>query len=230
MSKSGLIACIFIALIPSNWIRIFCYRILLGYEISCRSKIGFGTILHVRHCVINDSHIGILNRISCESLELNCAVIKKMNVIRKIDSFVMSHGAVIVSHNYFVGTTLPNILMADFFLGKNSVITSNHYFDLVNHIRVGDNVVIGGSQTQIWTHGFDINRNMISAPVVLQDNIYIGSRCLLCLGVEIASNVSIGAGTCVSRSITESGFYVSQYLIRKSDVQDFNNDDRLVGH
>lgn len=156
------------------------------------------------------------------------SVIKSRNVIKRIDSFILENNSSIVSSNHFIGTSLNLKRNLQFSLGEGSVITSNHYFDFVDNIILGSNVVIAGNQTQIWTHGFDVKRNMISAPITLGNNIYIGSRCLILLGVEICDNVSIGAGTCVSRSISESGFYVSQNLLRKADCQSFENDKRLV--
>ena len=206
------------------------YKRALGYNISHDSYIGFLSYINVgKKCVIEKSKIGFLNRISCEYLCVYNGEIRKMNVIRNLHSFTMKEKAIIVSSNYFVSFSRMNE-RSSFTIGKNTLITSNHYFDLENSISIGNNVVVGGSQTQMWTHGFDIYRNMISGSIKIGNNIYIGSRCLFCLGIEICDEVSIASGTTVSKSIKESGFYISQSLVRKSDTQSFHTDNKLFNH
>lgn len=93
---------------------------------------------------------------------------------------------------------------------------------------------MGGVGTTLWTHGFDINRVKIQSPVIIGNNIYVGTNSIICQGVKVVDNVVVGAGTVVSRSINESGFYVSNTLLRKSAVANYSdqaevqNDQKFV--
>ena len=59
-------------------------------------------------------------------------------------------------------------------------------------------------------HGPD--RYRVDGSVVLENNVYIGSRSLISGGVRVGSSIQVGAGTVVSKSLTEKAMYVSQGL------------------
>jgi len=54
------------------------------------------------------------------------------------------------------------------------------------------------------------------------ENMFVGSGAMILPGPEIADRVSIGAGTGVSHSIAESGFYISSTLTRKGETADYS--------
>ena len=60
----------------------------------------------------------------------------------------------------------------NYYIGEKSLLTNRHRIDCTSSVRIWDNVVIAGSDTQIWTHGFDLERKMIIKPIVIDDNIY----------------------------------------------------------
>lgn len=221
------ICSIIIGCLPFNFFRIFLYRLVLGYKISYDTHIGWANIICCDSVSINKGKIGNFNRIQCNSLILdNNAEIRKLNLIRLVNIFHMFEESGVISRNSFIGFFVPwykdkedcNII-----IGKKSLVTINHSIDATRQVEIGDNVVFGGKNTQIWTHGFDIERNMVTGSVTIGniDGVYIGSRCTICQGVSICDRVVIGAATCVSKSITESGFYVSSTLIRKSDIKSY---------
>lgn len=106
-------------------------------------------------------------------------------------------------------------------LGENSLITHKHMIDITDIVTIDNNVVLGGRPSELWTHGFDIYRNMITGPITIGNDIYIGSRCTIYQNVYIHDNVVVGASTCVSKNINEKGFYVSNQLLRKGDVKKY---------
>lgn len=107
---------------------------------------------------------------------------------------------------------------------------AGHLFDLSDTITIGDNVTIGGQGTQFWTHGFDLNHVKIQAPIEIEDDVYIGSSCIIMAGVKIVKSVSVGSGSVVPKSILESGFYISSNLIKKGEVSDWSNNEDLLTH
>lgn len=77
--------------------------------------------------------------------------------------------------------------------------------------------MLAGADSQIWTHGFYFSKEgdkvvRIDGDVKIGHNCYIGARCIINGGVEIGDCITIGAGTCVPKTILEQGLYVSQPL------------------
>lgn len=215
-----------VGLIPFNRIRIFFYRTFFGYDIDYKSYIGMFNILNCEKVYMRGANIGRFNRVQCVKLTMQKgSKLSLMNTIALVKEVVMLEDSEINRRNVIMGLYEPEFEGKEsciFFLGEKSLLTVHHKIDCTSSVKVGKNVVIAGSDTQFWTHGFDVERHMITKPIVLGNNIYIGSRSLICHGVSIADNVVIGAGTCVSKSISESGFYVSNYLLRKSVIQHYD--------
>lgn len=217
-----------ISFLPINKFRIFCYRYLLNYKISYDSKIGMLNFINAIIFEATHVTIGSFNVISAKEIRLESnSKIRNRNRIKWLKQIVIHEGGEIVSGNVIIGMKnqelLPYSDVCTFELGKGSIITRNHLFDCTANIKINTNVVFGGSGTQVWTHGFDIDRTMLLGNVSFGNNIYIGSRCMILQNVDICNNVSIGAATTVSKSILASGFYTSSTLILKSLLK--NQDD-----
>lgn len=78
-------------------------------------------------------------------------------------------------------------------------------------ITIKDNVKIGGG-TNIYTSDFhsldpgirssvDDKAKRVSKPVVIENDVFIGARCLILKGVHIGEKTIIGAGSVVAKSI-----------------------------
>lgn len=179
-------------------------------------------------------NIGYFNKIVANEIVAKENVkIGKFNRIYFIKKIALCSNSIINTSNQIIGTRNYFTPYNDTFyfeLGEASIITSYHYFDCSCKIIIGSNVVFGGRNSEIWTHGFDYKRTMILSNVNIGNNIYIGSGSKILQGTTICNNVSIGAGTVVSKSINESGFYVSSHLIRKSDSADYSKKPEIVNH
>ena len=80
-------------------------------------------------------------------------------------------------------------------------------------IKLGSNVTIS-TEVQFLTHdgGVALFRSTHGpvdriAPIEISDNVFVGCRCILLPGVHICSNVIVGAGSVVSKSIVKPGVY-----------------------
>lgn len=221
-----------IAVLPFSKLRVLFYRLLCGYQISWDSKIGFGTIIRCRECRIERGTLGFLNYISCWSFTMGSdSQVRRMNKFLYINDVEIGSKVTIVSRNSFVGTRgfdAPFKEEENITIGKDSILTIGHSFDLSESIIIGENVTFGGSASEVWTHGFDVNHIKVQAQVVIGNDVYVGSRSIIIQGVRICNRVSIGAGTVVSKSITESGFYISSALIRKADLPDYSESSNLL--
>jgi len=63
-------------------------------------------------------------------------------------------------------------------IGNYTIIMDNDYHDVADHLSLGE-----------------------SAPIVIEDNVWIGARATILKGVRIGANSVIGAGAVVTRSI-----------------------------
>lgn len=223
---------VLVAFIPFGVVRIFLYRSILGYKISYSAKIGPFNYIFADSCFIGQVNIGFFNYFDVGDLVLNDGVIiGRFNRFRWISKLLVGAGSVIRGRNSFFGTKpgiSPFKTNEQMTMGQSCIVTNRHQFDLSEAITIGDDVTIGGADSQFWTHGFDLEHTKIQAGINIGDRVYIGSRVMVLQLVSIASDVVVGAGTVVSKSISESGFYVSSAVVRKSDVPCYKNSKSLV--
>lgn len=125
-------------------------------------------------------------------------------------NFAMNNG---ISHNP-IEMPQPCTFFVDrgcsLIIGNNVGISQTA---LIAHadISIGDNVKIGGG-TCVYTSDFhslnkDLRRtgkdlkNRKSAPITIENNAFIGARCIILKGVTIGENSIVGAGSVVTKSI-----------------------------
>jgi acetyltransferase-like isoleucine patch superfamily enzyme len=183
-----------VCIIPSNFMRVFIYRKLLGYKIGKNVHIGKSKIKCKKVIIYDNVYIGNKNTISCNEL-------------------ILEENSKILSENSLVGK-------ANFFLGKNSRVINNHIIDLWNDVSIGADSWIAGSGSQLWTHGSLSTKLNKKLSIKIEDNVYISSNVLISAGVHIESINLIGLGSVVTRSITSSNNIVigNPSEIVKSDI------------
>ena len=92
------------------------------------------------------------------------------------------------------------------FVGKGTYINFNCSFIDDGRITVGEGVLLGPSVT-IATVGHPIcpelrgRGYMYTAPVTIEDNVWIGANVTICPGVTVGKNSVIGAGSVVTKDI-----------------------------
>ena len=210
-----------ISSMPFNRVRIFLFRNLLKYDIDYGSKIGFFNIISCTSLKMREAKIGFLNQILVDKLSLDKkASISKMNRFKHLNILDLKFNAEIRSGN-FIGAPVKGTLddAIDFsnqniYVGKNTSILRSNYFDVVDEIIIGENVVFGGNGSEIWTHGFTVYRKMLSGKIVFENDIFIGSNCIFTKGISIVSETTIAPASVVYKSITEKGVYTSHELRR----------------
>lgn len=102
---------------------------------------------------------------------------------------------------------------AELIIGNNVGISSTAIVSF-NKIVIGNNVRIGGGTT-IYDSNFhslnyqdripipEIKDNIKTAPVFINDNVFIGANCTILKGVTIGENSIIGACSVVTKDIPE---------------------------
>ena len=100
-------------------------------------------------------------------------------------------------------------------IGDNVGISGSS-LNATNKIIIGNNVLIGSGCiiTDTDSHPISIvdriNNNMNavrSAPVIIEDNVFIGARSIILKGVTIGNGAVIGAGSVVSKDIPANTIY-----------------------
>jgi maltose O-acetyltransferase len=99
--------------------------------------------------------------------------------------------------------------------GYNIFVGENFYSNVgcvllgVNTINIGDNVLLGPN-VQIYTAGHPVNPEErlggleFRLPIDIGNNVWIGGAAIICPGVKIGSNVTVGAGSVVTKDIPDN--------------------------
>ena len=206
---------LFIAFFPfTGKMRAKIYGMFQKYHIAKNVSIGFGTV------------------INCGALEIGQgSTIGNLVRIKNIDCMKIGEKSLVNSSCMFCGPIEAlKTYQRDVSIGHHANIQCGHYFDVVAPITMKDYVTIAGKGTQMFTHSFDIEGNRLDGAIEIENHVYIGSSCIINLGVQIGNNIVLQAGTVVNKSIEESGVYASQNLVKKgnihsySEIANFNKD------
>lgn len=93
------------------------------------------------------------------------------------------------------------------FIGEGTFINQNVYFDAGAEIRIGKhcdigyNSVFAGSSHQLKSEPGQNRPNIGTAPIILEDHVWIACNCTILAGVTIGKNSVIAAGSVVTKDI-----------------------------
>jgi acetyltransferase-like isoleucine patch superfamily enzyme len=185
----------FVSVVPFMGLRCALYRVFFGFKLARSAKIRMFSFLDTRQLVMKDH-----------------AEIRGFgNVFLGMYSVEMDEhsriGAPRIGLNFFRGTANKGHLApAGLRIGKCSVVELFHYFDVCGEVTIGNNVVIGGIRSVFFTHAF---HKASYDPIVIKDNVYVGSNCLFQMGVTIPENCVVGLGSVVVKSIDRANSFVA---------------------
>ncbi len=113
----------------------------------------------------------------------------------------MDHGAHLYSDVIIQGS-------GQFRLGRDSYIQSHSVIGCNESITIGDNVMIANAVSIRDTDHEHKNLNtpmirqgMITAPIVIQDNVWIGHGAVITKGITISSGAIVGANAVVTNDV-----------------------------
>jgi maltose O-acetyltransferase len=94
----------------------------------------------------------------------------------------------------------PNILIGqDSIIGEGIVLDGRDKLVIGNHVDIASDVMIYNAQHD--TH--DENFKAITAPVAIEDYVFIGPRVIILPGVTIKKGAVVGAGAVVTKDVEE---------------------------
>ncbi|UVL60300.1 hypothetical protein LOY37_19820 [Pseudomonas sp. B21-012] len=191
----------------------------LGWHIGAGCRIGFSWIRAESVMLGERVSIGHGNYLDCKCLVMRpAAYIQHFNLVKgDIWVFLLPNAALGNMNKVYRarrGVTWGRAVLR---LGVYSKITSKHIVDCTRSVRFGDYSTLAGSGSQIWTHGYmhapsGLDRFRVDGSVRIGDNVYIGSMTVVNAAVSISDGVTVGAASCVSKSLLKPGLYVAQPL------------------
>ena len=217
------LACI--AVLPS-FLKRPCYRILFGYQIGKRVRIGF-SVLDATSCEIgDDAQIGHLNLItSVKNLRIGDHVrIGHLNIIRGGDEVVLGPYSELLRLNEINSIPEPDVVNPvdpRFTLGAGSIITTGHKIDFTDRVEVGRRTILGGRNSSFWTH----NRQR-TQPITIGDFAYVGSEIRMAPGASIPSRCIIGIGSVITNKITDEGYLIAG--VPAKPIKELNGEDNFL--
>ncbi len=192
---------------------------LLGWEIAAGCKLGFSWVYAETIRLAPNARLGHGNFISINAFMLaEKSYVGHFNSIVGPFFLVLSECAGIGNKNRVRraqrGVTWGRSMLK---LGKWSKITSEHFVDCTRSVIIGNYSTVAGYGSQLWTHGYlhapqGLDRFRIDGPIRIGNNVYIGSACVFNAGVRVSDAITVGAASCIARSLDKPGLYVSQPL------------------
>lgn len=171
------------------------YRRLCGYEIATDASIGLA-LISVAHAKIGPGcHVG------------------HFTVIRNLDSLVLTSEARIGTFNWVFGMLPSKQHFIDepdrrsvLVMEEGSALTSRHIVDCTAAVTIGRYATIAGFNSQILTHGIDVETNrQTSRQVIIGEYAMVGSRVIVLKGARVPERAVVGAGSVFSGSPDGTG-------------------------
>lgn len=197
-----------------------------GYRMGAGARVGFSLLIADRLALGKSVRVGHLNFIRVRRLILHeHAHINRSNLVNGPLGLRLRQQASIGNRNRITRGAFPHVVCwgASLTLDPGSRITADHQVDCTRSVRMGQHSILAGSGSQLWTHGYvhhseGPGRYRIDGAIHVGHNVYLGSRCIVNLGVRIAPGSTIGAGTVVSQSLDVPGLYVGAAIRALSPV------------
>ena len=224
-SKFKLLVLACVALLPS-FLKRPCYRLLFGYRVGKRVRIGL-SILEAGVCEIgDDSIIGHLNVvIGVKKLTLGDHVrIGHLNIIRGGDEVNLARYSELLRLNEINSIREPEVVNPvdpRFSLGAGSIVTTGHKIDFTDRVQIGRRSIIGGRNSSVWTH----NRQR-TLPVSIGDFAYVGSEVRVAPGGCIPSRCVIGIGAVITGKIMAEGWLIAG--VPAKPIKELSVDDKFL--
>ena len=219
--KLRLIVKCLIGLLPSVAKRL-CYRVLFGYKIGKRVRIGL-SIIDATDCEIGDDvSIGHFNVfIGTKRLSIGEHTrIGHLNIFRGGDEIRLGRYCEILRLNEINSIPEPDVVNEvdpTFILGDGSMLGASHKIDFTDRVEFGKRVILGGRNSSLWTH----NRQMTRS-IIIGDLSYIGSEIRIAPGGCIPARCIVGIGAVITKKF-ESEFKLIAGL-PATEVKDLDAD------
>ena len=225
VSKARLALLAVIGLLPSFLMRP-CYRLMFGYRIGKRVRLGF-SIIDAQECVIEDDvsfgHFNLV--VGVRKLTVGDHVrVGHLNVIRGGDEVHIGRYSDILRLNEINSIPDPEVVNPvdpTLIIGPGTIITTGHKIDFTDRVEIGRRAIIGGRNSSLWTH----NRQR-TEPITIGDFAYVGSEIRMAPGSAIPSRCIVGIGSVIVGKIDADGWLIAG--VPAKPVKELSAADRFL--
>jgi acetyltransferase-like isoleucine patch superfamily enzyme len=189
-------------LLPSP-VAVFLLRVVFGYKIGKRVRIGF-SIVDAGECEIGDDvsigHLNVFTGVKKLSIGEHSRI-GALNIFRGGDEIRIGRYCDILRLNEINSIPEPDVVNEvdpRFIMGDGSMMAASHKIDFTDRVEFGSRVILGGRNSSIWTH----NRQK-TLPVSIGARTYLGSEIRIAPGVEVAANCIVGMGSVLTGKLSE---------------------------
>lgn len=106
-------------------------------------------------------------------------------------------------------------------IGDNSIITARDRIIIGDNVMIGPNVCIYDHDHNFNNDGVMRNLGFTTAPVTIEDNVWIAAGVIILKGVTIGSGSVIAAGTIVNKNVPSNTIvYNKREMIMKKRVEE----------
>lgn len=91
----------------------------------------------------------------------------------------------------------------DSIIGEGAVLDGRDNLTIGDHVDIASEVMIYNSQHNVHAEHFAADEGLITAPVIIEDYVFIGPRAIILPGVRIGKGAVVGAGAVVTKNVDE---------------------------
>lgn len=179
-----------VACTPVSRLRRWLYGRIPAYEIAHTARIGWLTMMDV-----DSVSLGPGSRIG-----RRCHIGGPMR-------FALGSNAALGDSNriecgdWFADVDPPDAPYArEFVLGDDAHVTTDHFFDALGGVYVGEGTWIAGRGSQFWTHGLAVKNRSVT----IGHHCYIGSAARFAPGARVGDLTTVGLGSVVVGDLSGS--------------------------
>mgnify|MGYP000131553782 FL=1 len=115
-------------------------------------------------------------------------------------------------------------------IGKNTSITSRHYFDCNGGIYIGDYCTIAGFETAFMTHSIDLKNNrQDTSPIRIGNYAFVGARCTILKGAILPDYSVLGACSLLNKQYNTPGLYAGNPAKYIKSLENYKYFEREYG-
>ena len=164
-------------------LKLWVYRRLFHWQIGSGVTIGFSYL-------------------NCGLVTLGDNVrIGHFNLVKGIKSLSIGTGTYLANYNHLFGASYPD-WASELKIGENVSFMSRHFVDVGGTVEIGDRAVIGGRETQVWSHTRTFvngQPKLVATTVHIGADVYVGARAML-ISCSVPAGAVVGGGSVVTKS------------------------------
>lgn len=173
-------------------------RILLmslwGYKIHKNARIGFSVIIPDHLEMEDGAKIGHLN--FCKGL--HCLHMAEQSII---STFNWITGMPRNNKVFFLHRTNRN---PSLYIGKHSAITTRHYIDCTDEIRIGDYTTVAGLHSQLLTHSINLYESRQDChPISIGNYCFVGTNSVFLPGSSLGNYTILAASSLLNKQFSK---------------------------